>query len=164
MKNTHSSGRQAYKPRPGGTLTETVTELIRSVGGLERAARLSRVSATSLQKYSDPDEDRHMPVDVVLALEAAAGAAIVTRFLAAELGCTVERIGAGGSIDLGADTAAAMRETADVIETTARALADGVVDEQEAGEIIRETDEAIEALQAVRESARQVARGGGGSQ
>ncbi len=155
MKNTHS--RNAYKPRPAGSLKQAVTELIQAVGGLERAATLSRVSTTSLQKYADPDSERQMPVDVVGALEAAAGQPIVTTFLAAELGCAVESVGAGDAIDLGADMATAMREAADVMQAGADALADGVIEPHEAGRIVRETDQALQAMQKVRDGARQLA-------
>lgn len=175
MSNTTSGGgaghgpetpaaRRAYAMRRRGTLKEAVTELIGAVGGLERAAALTRVSPSTLQKYSSPNEEheqRHMPVDVVRALEAAAGRPVVTRFLAAELGCTIERIG-GDAVDcLGEASARAIHEAADVSAVTVKALADGVIEQHEADDIAREVDEAIEALQRVRDGARAAVRGEG---
>ena len=61
------TARRAYAMRRRGTLKEAVTELIGVVGGLERAAALVRVSVSTLQKYSSPNEehaDRHMPIDM----------------------------------------------------------------------------------------------------
>lgn len=153
--------RRAYAMRERGTLKEWVTALIGAVGGLARAAALTRVSPSTLQKYSSPNEeheDRQMPVDVVRALEAAIGRPVVTRFLAAELGYTIERIG-GDAVDcLGEASARAIHEAADVSATTVKAMADGVIEPHEADEIVREVDEAIEALQRVRDGARAAVR------
>lgn len=81
------SGPRFQKEREPASLKEAIAELINRCGGIEGAAKKTRVSRSQIARYSDPaHDDVHMPVDVVRALELACGEPIVTRYLASELG------------------------------------------------------------------------------
>ena len=75
----------SYRPEQYGHIKDAVTELIAEAGGIERVAALCRVSTTMLSHYANlHHEDKHMPVDVAITLEAATGCLAVSNHLAAQ--------------------------------------------------------------------------------
>ena len=89
------------------------------------------------------------PAHRVWQLESAARNPVVTQWLAAEAGCALLHLPPGGLPDAWADDlAVVMREVADVVRQVAGDLADGRIDRP--GEAIREIDEAMGALAALR--------------
>lgn len=126
----------AYKPRDLGTLKGAVTQLIEYCGGLDRAALMSRVSASSLARYSDPAEaTSHIAADVALALEIAAGAPIVSRFMAAEQGFALVPSGAE-VMPVERRFADAAASIAGMMSHYAAALADGQISEDERQQLL----------------------------
>ncbi|MDE0942431.1 MAG: hypothetical protein OSB58_08330 [Alphaproteobacteria bacterium] len=83
MSNT--SRIHAFHPERYGDVKSAVRALLHAVGGEAKAAAACRVSKSTLSEYGNPRYDeRHMPLDVILALERAAGQMPVTEHLAAE--------------------------------------------------------------------------------
>jgi hypothetical protein len=79
------SGPRFQKSRDPASLKEAVARLVNLTGGIEAAAKISRVSKSQIARYTDPaHDDCHMPVDIVRALEINGGDPVVTRYLASE--------------------------------------------------------------------------------
>jgi hypothetical protein len=142
-----------YKVRAPGSLKEAVAQLVLACGGQRRAAELCRVSSPTLAQYTDDsgdNETRHMPVDVVAALEQSVGDPIVTRFLASHASCAL--------VDLSPSTLARPyplrladigKETGEFFAEAAKDIADGKLDEKEAGRVRREALQMAAALMAL---------------
>jgi hypothetical protein len=149
------------KPRRPGSLKAAVTALIDAAGGLHGSREVTGRSAARLFGYGDDSDenlDRHMPVNLVLRLEAVAGAPIVTQYLAHEAGyallpcdasegCTPSRV------------ISAAKESAEVFAAAAQALADGRLCAAEAEALIPAVDEAIVAFASLRAALRVKAGG-----
>ena len=107
-----------------------------------------RVSEKTLSKYASPEHpDRHMPVDVLLALEKEKKSPVVTRFLAAEQGYALVRLpSVNSTIDWHNHHLLVSGEGADVISMLAKALADNRMSRDEATKLLPEVQEAIEAF------------------
>ncbi len=143
--------RAGYKPREFGSLKEAVTALVALNGGIRDAARVCRVQGASLFRYTDDGEentDRHMPVDVVEALEADAGVPIVTEYLARKAHHQIIPIALEASqSDLNIDLAEAGREIARLFEDWAVAVAnDGIIDRPEAKKLLGDNIELVRIL------------------
>jgi len=141
-----------YKPREYGTLKEAVARLVGRAGGLELGAERVRVGRSQLARYTDPAEPgTHMPVDIVLSLEAIAGDPIVTTHLAAAAGHALlpvmVRADAG---TLARDIARIGREMAELMSEYGASQADGAIDATEARRMLREIDEGFAALGTMR--------------
>lgn len=154
-----------YKPRQPASLKDAVSDLVTACGGAPRAADVARVGKGQLFRYTDDSEDnadRHMPVDVVRALEGLCGDPVVTRFLAAEAGAVLLMVGQR-PVDLSGEWSVRLstlaKETSDVFGKFALALADGRIGRREAGEAIEEIDEAMAQLADLRAALRAIADG-----
>ncbi len=150
------------KPRPAGTLKGAVLQLVDACGGHVRSAEIAEVTKGSVQRWTDADGETagvFPGVNKVRLLEAAADDPIVTRFLAAEAGFALVKVGEGSDFVSALNVMAAMAggEMGDVLRSVANAMADdGTIDPREAGLIIRETDEAMAKLAALRATAMQI--------
>lgn len=143
--------RTSYKPRPPGTLKDAEDRLVNAVGGQEKAADICGRSRSVMARYTDPGEPgRHMPVDVVRRLERAADYPHVSAFLAREVGYGLMPFDVAGQDALPHLLAVSAREHGEVIAKAMEALGDLVITPEEAGGVIKEVDEALTALQAVR--------------
>lgn len=151
-----------YKPRTPGSLKAAVSELIEACGGLAKVAKVVRVGATQLQRYSDSEEPVcHMPVDVVRALEGLCGQPIVTEYLAVESGYCLFRPPTANDAGqtLSVDFARTAQKSGKLFEDYANAMGnDGVIDAGEAAELIADTDHLLSVLLHLR--AQLVARTG----
>jgi hypothetical protein len=141
-----------YKPRPAGSLKAAVSALVAAAGGLDRAAERTRLSRSRIHACTDDAErDRHLPVDVLLALELQAGAPVVTRYLAAEQGCALLELAAPAGVPLSAETARLAGEVAEFFQALSRDLSDDHrIDGREAGGLLAELDDILVAAAAVR--------------
>ncbi|GAB4368192.1 MAG: hypothetical protein Kow00114_27320 [Kiloniellaceae bacterium] len=152
-----------YKDRAPGRLKDAVCDLVTACGGAPRAADVARVGRAQLFRYGDDSEEnagRHMPVDVVRALEGLCGDPVVTRFLAAEAGAVLLQVppAAPPGGDWSVRLSALAKETSDVFGRFAAALADGRISPREAGETIEEIDQAMTRLAELRCALRRVAQ------
>jgi hypothetical protein len=77
------------RPRTDGeyvSLKQASKRLIKSCGGLEAAAMVTRVGHSELARYYDPSEKLFMPIDVAADLEAISRNPLISRCLANMLG------------------------------------------------------------------------------
>ena len=132
-------------------LETAVARLIDRCGGYARVAAIFDLSTTTVAKWVDRNEPANrITAHRVWRLEKECGEPVVTEWLALESGCALLRLPPAGLPDAWAeDLAVVMRETADVVQQVAGDLADGRIDRP--GEGIREIDEAIAALAALRQ-------------
>ena len=125
------------------TLKGAFAALIDRVGGLKRAATVSRVGEPALSRYCAEFEDRRFaPIDVVASLETDCGAAIVTAFLAGmqDMVLTPQAKGAG---DQARDFAAVTRDAASSFADYAAMLDDGCLGALQRQSIVRHLDALI---------------------
>lgn len=116
----------------GNALKTAVGVLIKELGGLDAAASCVRVGPTNLSEYQSRNRaDRHIPVDVVLDLEAIAQKPIVTAALARALGYRLVRIEAPASADVVAPVMRVSRDAGELAAQLMAALADQTIDATE---------------------------------
>lgn len=143
----------AYKIRPIGTLKEAVTTLVKKAGALDAAAAASGVSKSALHRYSDPDHDRHMPVNLVEALERIGGRPYVTEYLAAKAHHLLLPLPREESSDarLNIDLAQTGDQVARLCRDWAAALAnDDIIDSEEAKVLLKRHQELVTTLMRMR--------------
>lgn len=120
-------------------------------GGQENCANVSgRIRrAAAFSDYANPAlDDRHIPLDVAVELDAFNGNGRILRAAAGLIGCVLVRlpeIALSGS-RLGRVTAQAMKECAEVFSTLADVLDDGKVTSAELVDFEKEVDEAVGKL------------------
>ncbi len=129
-------------------LKTAIRRLIAECGGVESAARVSRVNKTVLSDYQNPEKpDCMMPVDVAADLERDCGNSHVSSALARLAGGYFVKPKSGRDI---ASIAAALprigKETGDVFARAAKALADGKINDRERNQIHNDIEEAIAAF------------------
>jgi hypothetical protein len=143
----------AFHPKSYGTLKAAVRALLSAVGGETRAAGLCRVSKSTLSEYGNPTyPDRHMPVDVALDLEKAAGAMPVSEHMAAAHGALLIRLPPieAGPEWLGHVTAIG-KEAGDVFRHVGEVLAGGKeISPRDAPTLLQEIDELLIAAATMR--------------
>lgn len=154
-----------YKPTDPGRLIAAVTRLIVANGGELAASHVegARVGKSEMQRYTDSDDfrNRHMPVDIVAALERACGRPIVTEFLAAEAGAVLLPVPRAVTGEWLAEITRLTDENADVIREVCKSLdGDGEITAPEAGRIIAEIDEDIAVKAALRARLMKIRDGG----
>lgn len=143
----------SFHPESYGDLKTAVRALLHACGGEARAAEACRVSKSTLSEYGNPTyPERHMPVDVVRALETAAGEMPVTGHLAAAHHCLLLRLpDEVGAAEWLAYLTRIGKEAGDVFERAGEFLADdGEIDAREAPILLREVDELLHAVAAMR--------------
>lgn len=122
-------------------------ELLGRVGGLEAAAGLCRVGKSTLARYaslSPADAECFAPVDVVRALEAVAGEAIVTTALATMAdGTFVKLPSVARPTDLFGALAALSREVSDTTTAICAGFNDGKFCDVDAEKTLGEVDDVI---------------------
>ena len=154
---SNSSRIHAFHPERYGDVKSAVRALLHAVGGEAKAAAACRVSKSTLSEYGNPRYDeRHMPLDVVLALEKVAGEMPVTEHLAAEHDALLLQLpsveATGGWMD---HLTSIGKEAGDVFHRAGEYLADdGEIDAQEAPVLLKEVDELLAAVAAMRAAVR----------
>lgn len=140
-----------YKVRTFRSLKDAETQLIRSCGGYDAATTKCRVSRTMLTRYADRNANPnvHMPIDVVEALEAAAGQPIVTAYLAEKLACHLVPNPKAETTpsDIHVNIAKTAEHASNLFREWANALADdGYVDADEAQDLLVHADVLVRTL------------------
>lgn len=147
----------SFHPERYGDLKAAVRALLHACGGESRAAQSCRVSKSTLSEYGNPNyPDRHMPVDVVLALEEASGEMSVTGHLAAAHSCLLLQLpDEVVATEWLSHLTRIGKEAGDVFDRAGEFLADdGDIDEKEAPVLLREVDELLQAVAAMRAAVR----------
>ncbi|MET3925576.1 phage regulatory CII family protein [Devosia sp. 2618] len=128
-------------------------------GGQENCANVSGriVRAAAFSDYANPVvDDRHIPLDVAVELDAFNGNGRIIKAAARMLGFVLVRLPEviNSGTKLGRVTAQAMKECADVFSRLGEVLDDGVITEDELPDFEREVEEAIVKLLALKMQAR----------
>jgi len=146
--------------RDARSLKDAVTALVKECGGLERAASLTRVSPSSMQRYTSPaDHDYQMPVDVALALEMSCGVPHVTRFLAMETKHVLVNTSPHDDTPLAVDVAKVGQEMAELFQKFGSAIADGKICKAEATALEESAVAGINALVSLMADTRRIRTG-----
>ena len=143
----------AFHPPSYGDLKTAVRALLHALGGETKAAAQCRVAKSTLSEYGNPTyPDRHMPVDVVLALEKAAGVAPVSEHLAAAHGAVLLKLPpVEAEQEWMAHITRIGKEAGDVFRHAGEFLADdNEIDDKEAPILLREVDELLMAAAEMR--------------
>lgn len=134
--------------RPPRGLKNAVAELIAAFSSAEAAAACCRSQPSTLSGYANTNqEDRHIPVDVVLALEEEIKRPVVTKFMAQRLGYELYKLPiAKDESPLGHRIRRIVSEGSKVFTTAADALEDGKITPEEASELVSGVNHAIAAF------------------
>lgn len=124
-------------------------QLIHAVGGLDAAASCCRVGRSSLSTYQDHASDQFMPVDVVLALEQVAGQPILTGAMARLQGFSLA-LPEAAAPDVALAVAAVARHAGEASARFLEANADGRIDHQERGELLRAAEQLSQSADAMK--------------
>lgn len=127
-------------------------DLIKRSGGIVRAAELATTSPTQMGRYNNPTDPDLMPINVVLALEADSGTALVTAVMATLNGrrlTEAETDGAGPGAVF-ARHAETVRKAGELMSAGAAAFADGKLTPAEMALIDRLAGEVEAALALLR--------------
>ena len=143
----------SFFARDYGSVKAAVAALIGAAGGEKAAAEKCRVGKSMLSDYANPNHEKtHMPVDVVMQLEADTGEMPVTEHLAAAQDCLLLKLNTGDTHDDWSQHVMTLgKEAGDVFSRCQEFLADdGEIDEFEAPELLREIDELLVAAAEMR--------------
>jgi hypothetical protein len=139
-----------YIERQPVSLKDAETALVTECGGQDRAAALTRVRPSQMQRYTSPGEPRcHMPIDVVQALEMHCGVPHVTRFLAYQSSAVLIQFTKGDSAHVSAHLSAIGRETGEMFGKACDGLHDNCLSPKEAAAVKAEAFKTITALSAL---------------
>ena len=146
---------KSYKPRKPGTLKEAQSKLVDMCGGPAAAAKICRVSSTTLFNYTDDTEinlNKNMPVDIVAELESVSDYPFITEYLANNSGYIIYKVVEEGSqsalqsdvLETGEQVAILFREWADFIGD------DGIIDKNEAQSLLNTNRFLVRVLMRMR--------------
>jgi DNA-binding transcriptional regulator YdaS (Cro superfamily) len=155
---TNTSRIHSFHPEGYGDPKAAVRALLHALGGEEKAAALCRVSKSTLSEYANPRHgDRHIPVDVALELERAAEVMPVSEHMAAEHNAVLLQLPDVEAETVWLDHLTKIgKEAGDVFHRAGEYLADdGQISAQEAPILLREVDELLAAVAAMRAAVRQ---------
>lgn len=147
----------SFHPEGYGDPKAAVRALLHALGGEQKAAAQCRVSKSTLSEYGNPRyPDRHMPVDVAVELEKAAGVMPVTEHMAAEHDTVLLKLPEGDAEPEWLDHLTTIgKEAGEVFHRAGEYLADdGEITAQEAPILLRELDELLGAVAAMRSAVR----------
>lgn len=148
------------KGRTPASLKDAYSHLVDACGGDVRAALIAQRSKSQIQRYTDEGEPEYqMPASVVIALEAARGEPIVTRYMALATGHVLLNTEAKTSAPLSQDLANVGKEMARLFEEVAVAMSDGSVTAAEAAAIEARAMGGVNALCSVIAETRQIRKG-----
>ncbi|MCF1449731.1 hypothetical protein FS815_23360 [Agrobacterium vitis] len=138
-------------------------DLIRLVGGIERASEISSVSPSHIGRMNNPRDTDLMPISVVYALESECGVPVVTSAMAELSGRRLTDPAGERAVEQGVVVAYSemVRRAGDLISGGAVAISDMVVTPAEATKMDRDAAELEVGLAALRKALAGVkARGG----
>lgn len=149
MTEIHKPAARTHPVQNYNLLKNATRRLIKTAGGVEGAAYVTRVGKTVLSDYQSLDRPSHfMPIDVAADLEADTGKPIVTQALAQIAGGVFIALPrtVNNQPMLAAHLAKIMRKTGKIIEISGDALADGKLCGKERDDIRAQIIEAMAAL------------------
>ncbi len=137
-------------------LKAATRDAVSMAGGPQRAALVSRGSASRLCEYGSVGcEDRYIPVDVAMALEADIGAPVISRAMADALGFDlVPRNPVSDAATIKHQVSESMRGFGNLLADINAALEDGRIDHLEAVGIEKAITPEIERLHSMLASVR----------
>ena len=118
--------------------------LVKIAGGVEHAAKLTRVGKSELSDYGNPNSPKFMPADIIADLESEVGEGILTAGLARLLEDGMSKHGALGPVELGAAVTVALGEFQ---SAALAAIEDGHIDNHELDDLISAAAETMLAAQ-----------------
>lgn len=139
-------------------------DLIKLVGGIERAAEISSVSTSQIGRMNNVRDTDLMTISVVYALESECGVPIVTQAMAELNGRRLSDPDAEqrANLDVIMASAEMMQRFGSLIATTGRAIADGFVTPTEAIPIDRELANIERVIPGFRQALAAIIASGGG--
>jgi len=143
----------SYGDRIHGSLKHAEAKLIADVGGVVEAAHGCRLGKSRLSDCANPHrDDDHLPVDVVRSLERQSHRPVVTAHLAHAAGFLLVRIGRrdAAAADWQKHKDRLTKECCEAVAMAAEAVADGEITKREAGQLVKELDDALLATMALR--------------
>lgn len=144
----NSPGR--IKGRTPASLKDAYSQLVDACGGDVPAANIAQKSKSQIQRYTDEsDPDCHMPLTVVLALEAACGDPFVSRFLAMQTQNVLVDVSGGTSGTPTQHMAVIGRDTGKLYQEFGESLADGTITTKDAAKLKAAAMKDIAALAAL---------------
>ncbi|MGB0919742.1 MAG: phage regulatory CII family protein [Alphaproteobacteria bacterium] len=153
MANDKDTRIHSFFARDYGSVKAAVAALIGAAGGEKAAAEKCRVGKSMLSDYANPNHEKtHMPVDVVMALEAETGQMAVTEHLASAHGCLLLKLpDADFDHDWTLHLARIGKESGDVFASCQEFLSDDMdIDDKEAPPLLKEIDELLAAVAEMR--------------
>lgn len=138
-------------------------DLIRLVGGIDRAAEISSVSPSHIGRMNNPRDTDLMPISVVYALESECGVPVVTSAMAELNGRRLTDPENDKAIGQGVVVAYSemVRRAGDLISGGAVAISDMVVTPAEATKMDRDAAELQEGIAILRKALAAVKASGG---
>lgn len=142
--------RQLNKPRPEGTLKQSMAALVEANGGITRVADLlGDVRKSQVQRITDDAESDEFRLGQVRLLERFCGQPIVTAFMAMEAHCALIPLDPAGDDPLDIDFARYAKESAQLFEAYIAAMRDRTLTAKEAGRLKAQWLRVIGALGAM---------------
>lgn len=139
-------------------------DLIKLVGGIERAAEMSSVSPSHIGRMNNARDVDMMPLSVVYALESECGVPVVTQAMAELSGRRLSDPDAEQKANLGvlASYSEVLQKAAALMATGAAAMADGKITPAEAHAMDREAAELEREMSGFRQALAVIKAAGGG--
>ncbi len=137
------------KPRDYGSTKDIVTRLVDEAGGVKRAAFLLGRAVSRVYELCDPANGDQMSYDAVRKLTEFGGATAAAEDLAARAGGVFMLI-ARADDHISELSAKSAEEHGELIGALMRATGDGRIDEREARELLKECDQHLRAVVALR--------------
>jgi hypothetical protein len=124
-------------PREPASLKAAYSDLVDACGGDDKAGVLAQKSGTQMHRYTDPGEPEcHMPLIVVMALEAHCGEPHVTRFMALQTQHVLVSTGEGYSDAIAVHMGKIGQDTGSLYKQFADAIADGTLSRKEIARLL----------------------------
>lgn len=138
-------------------------DLIKLVGGIDRAAELSSVSPSHIGRMNNARDTDLMPLSVVYALESECGVPVVTQAMAELSGrrLTDPERAQNANVDVLTSYSEVMQKAAGLLSAGATAMADGLVTPAEAHSMDREAAAIERALPPFRQALAVIKAAGG---
>jgi len=138
-------------------------DLISRAGGIERAALITSTSTSQMGRFANGNDGALMTLPVVLALESDTGVALVTSVMAQANGRVVQEQQAGQPSPSGLMMSHSdlMRKSAELTQSMAVAISDGMVSPTEAETLDRIAAELFRALEKLRMGLASIKSSGG---
>lgn len=130
-------------------LKAIVRRTLEMAGGVTSFEHVTRVKASVLSKYGSPDDEKHMPIDIMVDLLLDTGSNGILSYIAAELGYKLVALDAqhfNGTLPDISDVAKVIQSLNAVVQKYAQAIEDGVITPLEKRMLFDEVEKAVQTL------------------